>query len=65
MTADEARDSVGEIRKQLSVVMRELSKPRVDWLAAQCAAAECTRMCAGLEVGCDFNRMEELGYGDR
>ena len=58
MTAEEARERVGEIRKQLSIVMRELSKPRVDWMAAQRAAADCTRMCAGLEVGCDLNRME-------
>ena len=65
MTADEARERVGEIREQLSAVMRELGKPRVDWLAAQYAAAECTRMCAGLEVGCDLNRMEELDYADR
>ena len=65
MTADEARERVGEIRKQLSIVMRELSKPRVDWMAAQRAAADCTRMCAGLEVGCDLNRMEEMSHGDR
>ena len=52
MTADEARDRVGEIRAGAARVMRAVCRPKPDWEAAEEAARECVSMCAALETRC-------------
>ena len=59
MTADEARERVGEIRAGADRIMRALSVPGIDWKAAEEAASECVRMCAEMQARCwmeDFER---------
>ena len=59
MTADEARERVGEIRAGADRVMRALCVPGPDWKAAEEAASECVRMCAEMQARCwmeDFER---------
>ena len=64
MTADEARGRIGEIRAELRRAMRLLSRPDVDWEAAEGAASECVRMSAELQSRCWLNGWKER-HGDR
>lgn len=64
MTADEARDRIGEIRAELRRAMRLLSRPDVDWEAAEDATSECVRMSAELQSRCWLNGWKER-HGDR
>ena len=52
MTAEEARDCVGEIRAGADRIMRALCIPGPDWKAAEEAASDCVSMCAALETRC-------------
>lgn len=52
MTADEARERVGEIRAGADRVMRALSVPGPDWTGAALAAGRCVDACAELEARC-------------
>ena len=65
MTADEARERVGEIRAGLRRAMRLLSRPEPDWKAAEEAASECVRMCAELQARCWMEDFERRHHGDR
>ena len=62
MTADEARDRVGEIRAGADRIMRALSVPGIDWKAAEEAANECVRMSAELEARCWMEDFERRRY---
>ena len=62
MTAEEARERVGEIRRSLDRAMRALSVPGPDWGAASEAASECVRMCAELEARCQIEDFERRRY---
>ena len=62
MTADEARDRVGDIRAGAARVMRVLSVPDIDWKAAEEAADECMRMCAELQARCWLEDFERRRY---
>lgn len=59
MTADEARDRVGEIRTGLRRAMRALSVPGPDWYEAADAAGKCVDMCAALENQCFIEGLKE------
>ena len=65
MTADEARERVGEIRAGADRIMRSLSVPDIDWKAAGEAASECVRMCAEMQARCWMEDFERGRYGDR
>lgn len=58
MTADEARERVGEIRAELRRVMRAIDRPEPDWKAAEEAAGDCMSMCGTLHVRCLFEGMK-------
>ena len=62
MTADEARNRVGEIRAGADRIMRALSVPGPDWWAASEAASECVRMCAELQARCWMEDFERRRY---
>ena len=62
MTADEAREHVGEIRAGSDRIMRALSVPGPDWGAAEEAASECVRMCAELQARCWMEDFERRRY---
>ena len=62
MTADEARDRVGEIRAGTDRIMRALSVPGPDWKAAADAASECVRMGAELQSRCWMEDFERRRY---
>ena len=66
MTADEARDRVGEIRRAIDRAMRALSVPGPDWYEAADAAGKCVDMCAALENQCFIEGLRKgAGHGDR
>lgn len=67
MTADEARERVGEIRAGADRIMRALSVPDIDWKAAEEAASELVDMCIDMEASFRVNkyRRKETGHGDR
>ena len=52
MTADEARERVGEIRKQLRRAMRALSVPGPDWGGAVDALLDASREANELALRC-------------
>ena len=52
MTADEARERVGEIRKQLRRAMRALSVPGPDWGGAVDALIEAASEADDLAMRC-------------
>lgn len=62
MTADEARDRVGEIRAGAGRIMRALCVPGTDWEAAEEAAGECVRMCAEMQARCWMEGFERRRY---
>ena len=62
MTADEARERVGEIRAGADRIMRALSVPGPDWRAAEEAASECVRMCAEMQARCWMEDFERRRY---
>ena len=62
MTADEARDRVGEIRAATDRIMRALSVPWPDWKAAEEAASDCVRMCAERETWGGMEDFERRRY---
>lgn len=59
MTADEARDRVGEIRADLRRAMRLLSRPGVDWDAAAGHLYRAERDCRRLATDCIRQEVEE------
>ena len=52
MTADDARDRVGEIRAELRRAMRALSRPKPDWEGAARALDEANDTTCGLWSDC-------------
>ena len=62
MTAEEARERVGEIRAGADRIMRALSVPDINWKAAEEAARECVRMCDELEARCWMEDFERRRY---
>lgn len=64
MTADEARERVGDIRAELRRAMRAINKPEPDWKTAEEAASDCVRMSAELQSRCWLNEWKER-HGDR
>ena len=66
MTADDARDRVGEIRAGASRAMRALCVPGPDWIGAAGALLEVSREANDLALAClDEERASEAGHGDR
>lgn len=66
MTADEARDRVGEIRAETSRAMRMLCMPGPDWVGAAGALLEVSREARDLALAClDEERVSEVRHGDR
>ena len=67
MTADEARERVGEIRAGAGRIMRVLCIPGPDWKAAEEAASELIDMCIDIEAAFRVNRYrrKETGHGNR
>ncbi len=59
MTADEARERVGEIRAELRRAMRQLSGPVVDWDAAAGWLYRAERDCRRLATDCVRQGVEE------
>lgn len=64
MTANEARDRIGEIRAELRRAMRAVNRPNPDWEGAEDASGECLRLCAELQSRCWLNGWREK-HGDR
>lgn len=66
MTAEEARERVGEIRAGADRIMRALSVPGPDWEAAEEAAKEtaidCVSMCAEMQARCWMEDFERRRY---
>lgn len=52
MTADEARDRVGEIRAELRRAMRAISRTEPDWGGAVDALLEASREASELALRC-------------
>ena len=66
MTADDARDRVGEIRAGASRAMRALCAPGPDWVGAAGALLEASREANDLALAClDELAREETAHGDR
>ena len=66
MTADEARERVGEIRAGADRIMRALSVPGPDWTEAALAAGRCVDACAELEARCHAEMLRgRSNDGDR
>ena len=63
MTADEARERVGEIRAELSRAMRALSVPDVDWDSAAGHLYRAERDCRRLATDCIRQEVEEDASG--
>ena len=59
MTADEARERVGEIRAELRRAMRLLSKPDVDWDTAAGRLYRAEMDCRRLACDCVRQGVEE------
>ena len=59
MTADEARDRVGEIRAGLRRAMRALCRPDVDWDSAAGHLYRAERDCRRLATDCIRQEVEE------
>lgn len=62
MTADKARERIGDIRAELRRAMRAMSRPEPDWKAAEDAANECVRMSAELQARCWLEDFERRRY---
>lgn len=62
MTADEARERIGDIRAELRRAMRAISRPEPDWEGAEAAADECVRMSAELQSRCWLEDFERRRY---
>ena len=63
MTADEARERVGEIRDGLRRAMRLLCKPGVDWDAAAGWLYRAERDCRRLATDCVTQEVREDSNG--
>lgn len=63
MTAEEARDRVGEIRDGLRRAMRLLSRPGVDWDAAAGHLYRAERDCRRLATDCVIQEVREDSNG--
>lgn len=59
MTADEARDRVGDIRAELRRAMRLLSRPGVDWDSAAGWLYRAEMECRRLACDCIRQEVEE------
>lgn len=59
MTAEEARERVGEIRAELCRAMRTLCKPDVDWDSAAGYLYRAERDCRRLATDCVRQGVEE------
>ena len=65
MTADEARDRVGEIRAELDRAMRALCVPGPDWGRAVDALIRAASEADELAVLCLGEKVRRKGHGDR
>lgn len=69
MTADDARDRVGEVREAMRRAMRSLSRPKPDWAGAARALDEANEELANLWCRCVTEHLREMRrggrYGDR
>lgn len=63
MTADEARERVGEIRAELRRAMRLLSRPGIDWDSAAGHLHRAERDCRRLATECVMQEVEEDSNG--
>ena len=63
MTADEARERVGEIRAELDRAMRALSVPVTDWAGAERALGWAAALAMELARDCKIER-ERRGHGE-
>ena len=63
MTAEEARERVGEIRAELRRAMRLLSRPGVDWDAAAGHLYRVERDCRRLATDCVIQEVREDSNG--
>ena len=63
MTAEEARDRVGDIRAELRRAMRLLCKPGVDWDAAAGWLYRAERDCRRLATDCVIQEAREDSNG--
>ena len=63
MTADEARERVGEIRSELRCAMRLLCRPDVDWDSAAGRLYRAERDCRRLATDCVRQGAEEDASG--
>lgn len=59
MTADEARDRVGEMREAMRRAMRALSRPRPDWAGAARALDEANEEITSLWCRCVTEHLRE------
>ena len=59
MTAEEARDRVGDIRAELRRAMRALSRPEADWDSAAGHLYRAERDCRRLATDCIRQEVEE------
>ena len=59
MTADEARDRIGEIRVELRRAMRAINRPEPDWDAAAGWLYRSERDCRRLATDCIRQGVEE------
>lgn len=60
MTADDARDRVGEIRAELRRAMRALSRPKPDWEGAARALDEANDELTSLWCRCVTEHLREM-----
>ena len=59
MTADDARDRVGEARRRLREAMRHVSVPTPDWGAASEALGWTATIAMELARDCEIERMRD------
>lgn len=62
MTADEARERVGEARRLLDRAMRALSVPGPDWEGAACALSDAMLAVSYLHGACQMEDFERRRY---
>ena len=65
MTADEARERVGEIRRALDRAVRSLSVPGPDWGGAVDALLGASADASDLAMKCLDEKVRGDGHGDR
>ena len=64
MTADEARERAGEIRRALDLAVRALSVPGPDWGGAVDALLRASADSNDLALACLHEKVRGSGHGD-